>query len=295
MPEIADPVLADLAALGRWAGAYDPENAYCAGDIVRQGDAFFYAVDAVAPAKGATPQERREFAPIPLIEGEKRTFLDDFADRPGRLAGRTTDGLRWRVSGKGARHARVTPQGYATSAGNSYFILRGLAAPISEFSVDYSGRSEDLFGPALATTALSPDGFANKRFANMWHGNWSTRHVGSILIWRDPEVSQQPDYRFAWNSGATLEQGKRHRLTLRPRGTFMFGYLDGVLAFVTLGEDNLMAAKATGFYIQNHASELGTERHYRVEVKTALPMIQVTPDAPGAPVNAPGRSAIPAP
>jgi hypothetical protein len=252
-PAHPDSVLRDLAGIGVWRGGYRPGVRYRIGDIVVQGDVYFFAWrdDAVLG---------RGFEPLPLVEGEELAFEEDFDGPPGPLATGEPIAGRYAWSLTGAGHANaMRGRGYLTSAGNTYFVVNDLPRRISEFGSIVRIAHPD----SVATMALQRFGFGE-----MWHVNFGVRGAGDTTYWRAGRAGIRPEFRFAWNSGRRLEVGRSEVLLLRVRGNFVFGYVGGELAFVQMspliGE---IAGQASSVYVQNHAELPNVERQERIWVK----------------------------
>jgi hypothetical protein len=252
-PHHADRVLADLASIGIWRGPFDPNAQYLRGDIVTLRQAYLFAwKDA--------PTLQEGFSPLPLVSAEVVAFDEEFDEGVGPFATgeRINDRYSWTLTGAGYQNA-VRGPGFATSSGNTYFVVTGIPRQISEFGS--SLRFSD--DRSMATMALQRAGFDE-----MWHVNWGTGSVGDVTYWLGSTRGEVAPLRYSWNSGVRLETNVEYELILRVRGEFIFGYVNGELAFIHLapliGE---LAAQASSIYVQNHSELTEVERQERVWVK----------------------------
>jgi hypothetical protein len=225
---------------------------------------------------------------IPLIMKEAVAFDDDFTANAGaaqnRLAGASA--LHWKLTGSGFTDA-VVAGGYMTSDKNTYYCVAGMPG-ISEVGVIVRGMAT----PFLATVAISPSSpFDTNIFNGMWHTNWyyDGPHYSSASVdskyWNVGDTistgASTPSYRFLHITPFELEAGRPYELVEKVRGSWLFGYLDGALAFVQLADKiGELAGNGHGqsIFVQNHTlsgsegtggngDTLGGERQERVWVK----------------------------
>ena len=269
-PEHTDRVLDDLIDRGRYTGDYSAGQSYAIGDVTLYGQSIYFCY-ADTDASGNSPSEdSAHFDLLPLVDGETFAVDDHFDYSPGPLRGReTVEGFVWGTTGTGYLNAYVDPNGFLTSSENTYYLLRYLPGPITEFGTVQSTASPLL--SRVATMTISPNNLENN-FAEMWHVNWFDNGVGQSLYWHDGAVAVPATYKFKYNAGLVYAPGSPHELVLKIRGKFLFGYLDGQLAFIELADMfETLTAGANAVYTQNHSASAENEKVYRVWVKVKSP------------------------
>jgi hypothetical protein len=270
-----DRVLADMISIGRDMGTY-AHGAYLNRDVTIYNGGYYVCHTSGTSASNPDVNTAM-FVYLPLATAES-TFLDDpFSANAGAVDGRLTpQGQAWATEGEGAASA-VVASGYMTSALNTYFILRDLSEQISEITTTVTWPGG--IGSNTNTLSISPNadllasGVAGE---DMWHENWGGLAVGgggSASWWYNGDDAQ------AWDGGklnasfglVVPNDANPHTFTVKLRGEFLFGYLDGVLAFIRCDDliATLCGSNAVSLYVQNHSADLGTERHTRLIVKTA--------------------------
>lgn len=261
-------MLASLLSISQWKEAFAAGSSYAVRDLVEYNGALYFAFADHAPHAVTPDADPAHFERLSLIPNQRLLLSDDFNDRGGPLAGRDVGPIKWTASGPAFATAIVdAARGYATADGNAYFMLLDIPGRISEFSVDYF-KDAPAGTETLATTALSTNNFLGNNTI-MWHANWSDRGVGNVGIWKNGLANQNPQNRFFYRTDVKLVAGQQFRLTVRPRGTFSFGYVDGALAFISIADDNSLAADAKAIYVQNHVVISGVEQHRYVELFVA--------------------------
>lgn len=251
----ADTALSDLASIGGWKGEYTADRAYPVGSMVVDDGQFYFAWKNGAKLGDG-------FEPVPEVKAERTVFSDDFSDGDGSLADlpRLLDGdLRWTVTGAGVRDAVAQP-GFLTSAGNTYFVVNGLPGKITEFGSVATLSAES----AVVTMALQRDGFGE-----MWHVNAYRDRTGDVTYWHAGKSAGVPKLIYAWSAPGGLAIDTPQEVTLKLRGNFMLGYLNGKLSFVHLSPMiGMLGGNATSIYVQNHGDVQGAEKQNKVWVKT---------------------------
>jgi hypothetical protein len=263
-----DRVLADVTSLGLHRGAY-ANGDYAKYDVTSYNGGWY--VCHTAGTSASNPDvNTTNFVYLPLATNESTFLYDDFSTNPGAAHLRATpEGYVWRTTGDGAGSAVVTSN-YMTAAGNTYFFIRNLPFPISEIRTKVRWNAVD----PINTLSVSPDpNFLSVTFKEMWHENWGETGV-SATWWHDGQDGQ------TWTTGKinygggiiVPEDNASHELTEKLRGKFLVGYIDGHLGYVHCDDliETLCGANAKSFFVQNHSADLGTERHERVIVKTAV-------------------------
>ncbi|UIP07823.1 hypothetical protein LY632_05330 [Erythrobacter sp. SDW2] len=267
-PTSTDPVLASLLSISQWKELFADSASYAERDLVEYNGALYFAFAAHAP-HGVTPDaDPAHFERLDLIPNQRLLLQDDFSTDGGPLAGRSVGPIKWVVSGPAFATALVdAARGYATADGNAYFMLLDIPGQISEFTADYF-RDAPAGTSTLATISLSTNNFLGSGTI-MWHANWSDTGVGNVRIWKDGQANLDPGNRFFYRTDVKLSAGREYRLTVRPRGAFAFGYVDSALAFISIADDNRIAAEAKALYVQNHVAVHGAEQHRYVELHVA--------------------------
>jgi len=254
-----DRVLADLIAHGGYVGNYSAGRSYSIGDVVLYAGKFYFCY---ADTKAANSPDTTHFDLLPLIDSEALVVDDSFDYKPGPLSGRhTVEGVAWGITGVGYLNAYVDSSGFLTSSRNTYYLLQGLPSPITEFGLVQSTLS----APTTATMAISH----NKLFSEMWHVNWYDWGVGQSHYWHNGAAAVPATYKFKYNAGLVYRPGSPHEMVLKIRGKFLFGYLDGKLAFIHLSDMiGTLTANANAVYAQNHSPIANEEKVERIWIKT---------------------------
>jgi Dockerin type I domain/Bacterial TSP3 repeat len=262
----ADRVLNDLIAQGRFVGNFSANNTYGVGDVTLYEGRYYFCYAATTNGITSPPGDTAHFDLLPLVDSEDVVVNDSFDYSPGPLSGRhTVEGFVWGVTGSGYLNAYVDPGGFLSSSGNTYYLMRYLPGPITEFGTLQSSMA----APTTATTAISPNNLENN-FSEMWHVNWGSADVGWTTYWHDGKTGVPATYKFYYNSGLVYAPGSPHELILKIRGKFLFGYVDGELAFIQLSDMfETLTAAANAVYTQNHSAIFGNEKVHKVWIKVS--------------------------
>ena len=268
LPKHDDRVLEDLIVHGRYVGEYTADRSYVTGDVTLYEGSFYFCYANIETGADSPPGNSQQFDILPLIDSEVFVVDDTFDYGPGPLVGRqTVEGFVWGGTGAGYLNSYVDQNGFLTSSGNTYYMLRELPEPITEFGLVQSSSS----APTAATMAISPNNLQNK-FSEMWHVNWYDTRVGASTYWHNGVVGVPASYKFYYNSGLVYDPGLPHEMVLKIRGRFLFGYLDGELAFIELSDMfEILTAAANAVYVQNHRDIAEEEKVERVWIKSKSP------------------------
>lgn len=265
-PTHVDPFLADLLDCPkiRWAGDYAAERGYAPGDLLRWKRDFYLTHDAASGLTGRTPDEAREhFEPVPLIEAEGLSFRETMRPSGQMFMRATSFGPTYGINGSGYLDAVVTDADYFTSAGNTYFMLNGLAPGMTEVGCRMIVPGA---GTTHVTICLSPNDFAgfSTPATTMYHVNCELGTFGNVLVWDGPALASAPiRHRFAWQGTGWLGKGVAHDFVLRMRGNIMVSRVNGRLGSVHINDwIGTHASAATAAFVQNYEGEaLGARRY----------------------------------
>ena len=196
---------------------------------------------------------------LPMLQ--QSVLFDDRFDRtPGPLNGRKAGRYTWTTSGVGYQTAKVS-SGYLSAAGNTYFIMSRLTAPITEFGTEASS-GQDSFTLAIG-------GSGGDIFKSMLHIHFGDG--GAAPTWWNEGKAGQGFQGSRYIAGVPYERkpGAKRICQVSIRGQFAFAFIDGkqVLALCSDKIPALCEA-ATQIYCQNHMPAFGAERQYRAWVKT---------------------------
>jgi hypothetical protein len=137
-----DRVLNDLIAHGRFVGNFSANNSYEVGDVTLYEGRYYFCFAATANGITSPPGDTAHFDLLPLVDSEDVVVNDSFDYSPGPLSGRKThEGFVWGVTGAGYLNAYVDPGGFISSSGNTYYLMRYLPGPITEFGIVQSSMS----------------------------------------------------------------------------------------------------------------------------------------------------------
>lgn len=279
-----DPVTPYGAWRGTWntgGNAIGGSVPFVGGDVVLYSGGYYFCIsDYTTGAASTAPDvDTTHWEPLPLF-AEADLFEDTFNSGAGAFVGRGVGALTWLVTGDGYLNAEVVVpvdgDGYATSYLNTYYVMPSLPSVPTEWGAESMDSTEPRLTLALGGTATP-----GQIFNEMLHINFQTGGAHG-LYWHDGALSQSLSDASKYiklDSSITVNGGSRHRVAIKIRGTFVFGFLNEALVYTACADIvATIASVATELYIQNqdHPDStpstpyaLGDQRHYRVWAKKA--------------------------
>lgn len=282
---LSDSVIFDLLTVGAasWRGEWRPDDVYSRGHLVRVGVLTFALCYLDISRSMVSPRDDVDhWSIIELVPRQRSVAKDNFTTNPGPAKGRPvagSDGLAFDVGGQAQVDGTViVANGYMTANKNAYYFINNLPAGLSEFLV----RTRLTAPIGLVTMAISPiaNFSAEPNFGSMIHVNITQSELDQTTYWdKETGAAGLPlVYKYRWRrSGGALLQAIPQEYTLKIRGSFIFGYVDGLLSFVMLSDMIGKLAgngRARGIFIQNHdqttggsSGALGNERQEMLALK----------------------------
>lgn len=273
-PIHTDRVLSDMIDNGKWRGDWSSKEKYSALDVVVRAGKYYVCHSSVSVSETPPAEDSAHWEYLPLATNQGVIVEDNFRLNLGAANNRNIQpNQQWKLSGTGFSNGVVANE-YMTSATNTYYFLVNFTQKITEIStVERFVGIDGVEGNHTLAISYMLDWNTVSGFQNMWHINWGTGSIGSITYWKGGSTAN------GWTTGKIKiskglkadKDGVAYKHTAKLRGNFIFGYLDGELAYIhcddLIGE---MTANAKAFYVQNHFADLGQERIEKVIVKSGV-------------------------
>jgi hypothetical protein len=255
----------EVQDIGRSLSAWSPSEFefYTQRDIVTYNGAYYFNINRILTASNAsTPDvDTLHWQVLPTLT-PTLVFDDDMSTQVGGFAGRTINGYTWTSSGVGAANEVViadTPN-YATSAGNSYFVMPGLPTPADVYA------RNSVTGGDLITIAIgghSPTSI----FSQMIHTDFTATSATPIYWGNGVAGGSLPYPKYSYGGTYTTPIGQTNVAVAKVRGKFIYFLWNGTLAAIACADIiPQIAGIADSIFVQNYSLILSNDRTYEVKV-----------------------------